>query len=43
MNTLLDSVGYGQWILHALLVLPLVGALLVAWGRRPWRARWRSA
>ena len=30
MNTFLESVGYGQWILHFLLAFPLAGALVVA-------------
>src|SRR3990170_8647921 len=25
MNAFLDSIGYGHWILHALLVIPLLG------------------
>lgn len=32
MQTLLGSLGYGDWILHALLWLPLVGVGLVLWG-----------
>jgi NADH-quinone oxidoreductase subunit M len=30
MTNLLASVGYGQWILHVLLALPLLGALAIA-------------
>jgi len=30
MRTFLDSIGYGGWILHALVAIPLVGAVLVA-------------
>jgi NADH-quinone oxidoreductase subunit M len=29
MNEFLNSVGYGQWILHALVVIPLAGVLLL--------------
>ena len=29
MNDFLNSVGYGQWILHALVLIPLAGALLL--------------
>src|SRR5690606_40310924 len=29
MNDFLYSVGYGQWILHALVIIPLVGVLLL--------------
>ena len=29
MNDFLNSVGYGQWILHALVIIPLVGVLLL--------------
>jgi NADH-quinone oxidoreductase subunit M len=29
MNAFLDSIGYGQWILHVLLALPLLGAVVV--------------
>jgi NADH-quinone oxidoreductase subunit M len=29
MNDFLNSVGYGQWILHALVVIPLAGVLLL--------------
>ncbi len=32
MLSLLDSIGYGEWILHALLWLPLVGMVLVLMG-----------
>ena len=32
MQVLLDALGYGDWILHALLWLPLVGLGLVLWG-----------
>ena len=28
MTEFLDSLGYGQWILHALVVLPLLGAIV---------------
>ena len=30
MNAFLHSIGYGDWILHALLILPLLGAIPVA-------------
>ena len=30
MNNFLESIGYGQWILHFLLAFPLAGALVVA-------------
>jgi NADH-quinone oxidoreductase subunit M len=30
MNEFLTSIGYDRWILHALIVLPLVGAVPVA-------------
>ncbi|HEX9165488.1 MAG TPA: NADH-quinone oxidoreductase subunit M [Gemmatimonadales bacterium] len=30
MTTFLDSIGYGGWILHVLLLLPLLGAVAVA-------------
>ena len=29
MNDFLNSVGYGQWILHALVLIPLAGVLLI--------------
>ena len=32
MQTFLGSLGYGDWILHALLWLPLVGVGLILWG-----------
>ena len=30
MTTFLDSIGYGGWILHVLLLLPTLGAVAVA-------------
>jgi NADH-quinone oxidoreductase subunit M len=41
MNELLDSIGYGQWILHALVVLPLLGAIPVLLGP-PSSAKWTA-
>ena len=32
MNAFLQSIGYGQWILHALVLLPLVGVVPVLLG-----------
>ena len=32
MTQLLESIGYGQWILHALVLLPLLGVILVLLG-----------
>jgi NADH-quinone oxidoreductase subunit M len=32
MNQFLDSIGYGQWILHALVLLPLAGTIPVLLG-----------
>src|SRR6266511_2212897 len=32
MTALLESIGYGQWILHALIVLPLIGVVPVLLG-----------
>ena len=32
MQIFLGSLGYGDWILHALLWLPLVGVGLILWG-----------
>src|SRR3712207_3969493 len=32
MNAFLQSIGYAQWILHALVLLPLVGAVPVVLG-----------
>ncbi len=31
MNALLDGIGYGGWVLHALIWLPVLGAGLVLW------------
>ena len=31
MSSLLDAIGYGRWILHALVWLPVVGMVLVLW------------
>jgi len=39
MQALLGALGYGDWILHALLWLPLVGLGLVLWGPEE-RAKW---
>jgi NADH-quinone oxidoreductase subunit M len=41
MNEFLDSIGYGQWILHALVVLPLLGAIPVLLGP-PSSAKWTA-
>jgi NADH-quinone oxidoreductase subunit M len=35
MTEFLDSIGYGQWILHALVVLPLLGVAPVLLGPEP--------
>ena len=32
MTAFLDSIGYGQWILHALIVIPLAGMIAIALG-----------
>ena len=32
MNAFLDSVAYGSWILHALVLLPLIGVVPVLLG-----------
>ncbi len=32
MTTFLDSIGYGGWILHALLLLPTLGAPVASIG-----------
>ena len=32
MTALLDSIGYGSWILHALVLLPLVGVVPILLG-----------
>ena len=39
MSALLEAVGYGNWVLHALMVLPLVGAAAVFLGGAE-RAKW---
>src|SRR5882724_478770 len=36
MTAFLQSIGYGQWILHALIVLPLLGAVPVLLGGERW-------
>jgi NADH-quinone oxidoreductase subunit M len=41
MTELLDSIGYGQWILHALVVLPLLGAVPVLLGPQS-SAKWTA-
>jgi NADH-quinone oxidoreductase subunit M len=41
MTELLDSIGYGQWILHALVVLPLLGVVPVLLGPESW-AKWTA-
>src|SRR5918994_7529012 len=41
MNELLDSIGYGQWILHALVVLPLLGVVPVLLGPES-SAKWTA-
>ena len=43
MTEFLQSIGYGQWILHALIVLPLVGVVPVLLGdERSAPSGWRS-
>ena len=32
MTAFLDTIGYGDWILHALVWLPLLGMVIVLWG-----------
>jgi NADH-quinone oxidoreductase subunit M len=39
MTAFLDSLGYGRWILHVLLLLPLVGVVPVLLGRESWAKR----
>ncbi len=34
MTSVLEAFGYGDWILHALVWLPLVGMVVVLWGSR---------
>src|SRR5919108_2651731 len=41
MTEFLDSIGYGQWILHALVVLPLLGVVPVLLGPEP-SAKWTA-
>ncbi len=41
MTELLDSIGYGQWILHALVILPLVGVVPVLLGPES-SAKWTA-
>jgi NADH-quinone oxidoreductase subunit M len=41
MTELLDSIGYGQWILHALVVLPLLGVVPVLLGPEA-SAKWTA-
>jgi NADH-quinone oxidoreductase subunit M len=41
MNEFLDSIGYGQWILHVLILLPLLGAIPVLLGPRS-SAKWTA-
>jgi NADH-quinone oxidoreductase subunit M len=41
MTELLDSIGYGQWILHALVVLPLLGVVPVLLGPES-QAKWTA-
>jgi NADH-quinone oxidoreductase subunit M len=41
MSEFLDSIGYGHWILHALIVLPLLGAIPVLLGP-PSSAKWTA-
>jgi NADH-quinone oxidoreductase subunit M len=41
MTELLESIGYGQWILHALVVLPLLGVAPVLLGPEP-SAKWTA-
>ena len=37
MNDFLNSIGYGSWILPALLIIPVVGALAI------WATGWRAS
>src|SRR5690349_2552299 len=39
MTTFLESLGYGRWILHVLLLLPLLGVVPVLLGRESWAKR----
>ena len=39
MTAFLQSIGYGQWILHALVLLPLVGVVPVLLGDERWARR----
>jgi NADH-quinone oxidoreductase subunit M len=41
MTEFLDSLGYGQWILHLLIVLPLLGVVPVLLGPEP-SAKWTA-
>ena len=41
MTEFLDSIGYGQWILHALVVLPLLGLVPVLLGPET-SAKWTA-
>jgi NADH-quinone oxidoreductase subunit M len=41
MNEFLDSIGYGQWILHVLILLPLLGAIPVLLGPQS-SAKWTA-
>jgi NADH-quinone oxidoreductase subunit M len=41
MTEFLDSIGYGQWILHVLIVLPLLGAAPVLLGQES-SAKWTA-
>ncbi len=41
MTSFLESIGYGRWILHVLLLLPVVGVFPVLLGREAW-AKWTA-
>ena len=41
MTEFLDSIGYGQWILHALVLLPLLGVVPVLLGPES-SAKWTA-
>src|ERR671911_356577 len=41
MTEFLDSIGYGRWILHALVVLPLLGVIPVLLGPQS-SAKWTA-
>src|SRR5205823_11448641 len=41
MTSLLESIGYGQWILHALVLLPLLGVIPVLLGPER-NAKWTA-